>query len=701
MGGSSIEDYEPRFLFELAHWAKEHGILRPWERSLVFNIGRYISKGWRISAKQERHTLRIIQEAREAGFEQLREKSEADDWSVTRSEVAQLETRGVRLDEIGIEELELEARSYNALRRNNVKTLRQLVNLDLTDLLRFRNLGDLSASRISQKVKSYTKTVLVRHHRHVVVTESISVEKEIRELVDGICGMFQNLGLIDEVHLPPRIGKDLNRLSGRESLTLGDLKRWASQDKLEDTPPVYLEDIWDWLQMVESYRSVDDEVHALTKDLSDRELFILRNRWGIADRMTLEEIGDRYGKTRERIRQLEGKLKQKLIYCLSRVPILCSEASLILLRRLGDETSMDLWVNVLVDNNLIIDKSSAELLLSMAEATHSPRLPLQDECLNSVKSDLPPKLVKASRSILNTAHRLNRNCGAVRGLSLINSDLTEEDVIRILSSNGFGEVYPGWWVRQEGEYVPGRVARKVITYCGPVTPSMMRYSMRKHLSRLELPTPPSEVLAKALERWGGFSVIDGLIRLRDMGGRKPSLRGPESIFVDLTRTEGPVVSFENVYNKITEAGFSSGSVTSILRYSPIIRRVTFSLYTLVGARYDAVDVARAQSEMTRIKAKYSLRPRSDGVVEFEVNVGSWLRYGGVIAAGPAGKLRGAWTIVAGGIRDGELVVGDNLIQGLSQVAASLDIAPGDRIRIGFNTWTRRANIEKVMSNEES
>ena len=55
MGVISVEEHEPEFFFELAHWAKENRVLRPWERSLVFNIGRYVSKGWKLSTKQEQH----------------------------------------------------------------------------------------------------------------------------------------------------------------------------------------------------------------------------------------------------------------------------------------------------------------------------------------------------------------------------------------------------------------------------------------------------------------------------------------------------------------------------------------------------------------------------------------------------------------------------------------------------------------------
>lgn len=72
---STIYNYPPEFFFSLAHWAKEKGKLNPWERRLAFDIGRYRVCGWLISEKQERHGLRIIEEARKLGFTQDKDKT--------------------------------------------------------------------------------------------------------------------------------------------------------------------------------------------------------------------------------------------------------------------------------------------------------------------------------------------------------------------------------------------------------------------------------------------------------------------------------------------------------------------------------------------------------------------------------------------------------------------------------------------------
>jgi hypothetical protein len=131
-----------------------------------------------------------------------------------------------------------------------------------------------------------------------------------------------------------------------------------------------------------------------------------------------------------------------------------------------------------------------------------------------------------------------------------------------------------------------------------------------------------------------------------------------------------------------------------------VQKVAFGLYTLLGTQYDVGDVERARSQLIRVPANASMKPRSDGVIEFETNIGTWMIYGGVLSCGPAASLEGTWTRIVDGVSNGELVVGGGFIRGFSEAVESLDLMPRDRIRIEFNTWTREATITKVVSNEQ-
>ncbi|HSV50425.1 MAG TPA: sigma-70 family RNA polymerase sigma factor, partial [Candidatus Acidoferrales bacterium] len=63
-----------------------------------------------------------------------------------------------------------------------------------------------------------------------------------------------------------------------------------------------------------SRRIIADQVKEILGDLSEKEREILELRHGLTDGVqhTLEEVGKRFGVTRERIRQIEAKAHEKI-----------------------------------------------------------------------------------------------------------------------------------------------------------------------------------------------------------------------------------------------------------------------------------------------------------------------------------------------------------------------------------------------------
>ena len=61
-----------------------------------------------------------------------------------------------------------------------------------------------------------------------------------------------------------------------------------------------------------------EKMEQFAKGLKDKELVIYRERLLNEDPLTLREIGDKYGISRERVRQIEERVKKKLKTYLSK-----------------------------------------------------------------------------------------------------------------------------------------------------------------------------------------------------------------------------------------------------------------------------------------------------------------------------------------------------------------------------------------------
>lgn len=88
--------------------------------------------------------------------------------------------------------------------------------------------------------------------------------------------------------------------SGGSSISLGDLQRATSEDLDEQ------------LDRSENLEKLKEKIEELRPDLSERELILLEERLLNDDPLTLQEIGEKYGITREAVRQAEARLMKKI-----------------------------------------------------------------------------------------------------------------------------------------------------------------------------------------------------------------------------------------------------------------------------------------------------------------------------------------------------------------------------------------------------
>ena len=124
----------------------------------------------------------------------------------------------------------------------------------------------------------------------------------------------QNLGVKEEevVEMEKRMaGRDMSldtpiEAEEGESGTLGDLFP-AKQDNAEEA-----------VAAAEYRTLMSEKMREFARTLKGKDEVIFRTRLLAEEPVTLQEIGDQYGISRERIRQLESRLKKKLKDCLLR-----------------------------------------------------------------------------------------------------------------------------------------------------------------------------------------------------------------------------------------------------------------------------------------------------------------------------------------------------------------------------------------------
>lgn len=96
-------------------------------------------------------------------------------------------------------------------------------------------------------------------------------------------------------------------------------KGLSLSDRISEDEDLEVEDrVSDELEPSVEYQliknSIEEQIREILKELDEREALVLKLRFGIDsdEPMTLQEIGDRLGLTRERIRQIEQRAMRKL-----------------------------------------------------------------------------------------------------------------------------------------------------------------------------------------------------------------------------------------------------------------------------------------------------------------------------------------------------------------------------------------------------
>jgi len=168
-------------------------------------------------------------------------------------------------------------------------------------------------------IRGYIQEYLMRQYSMVRIGTTANQRKlfyqlqrerdklEREGLQAGIAQLSGRLGIS-----PEEITEMQSRLSGRDvslDAPVGDESSSSLLDYQSEADPDRLDDN---LGRREELAILAKKIGELRPTLSEKELFLLEARVLNEEPMTLQEIGDKYGTTREAVRQMEARLMEKI-----------------------------------------------------------------------------------------------------------------------------------------------------------------------------------------------------------------------------------------------------------------------------------------------------------------------------------------------------------------------------------------------------
>lgn len=167
-------------------------------------------------------------------------------------------------------------------------------------------------------IRGYIQEYLMRQHSMVRIGTTqnqrklfYQLQKEQQELER--LGQKHNIALLStRLNIPEdEVASMAQRMSGRDV----SLDRPLDEDSgstLKDLQSSNQESLEDALATQEQIQILKDRIEEIRPSLSEKEKIILDERWLNDEPLTLQEIGEKYGITREAVRQNEVRLMKKI-----------------------------------------------------------------------------------------------------------------------------------------------------------------------------------------------------------------------------------------------------------------------------------------------------------------------------------------------------------------------------------------------------
>lgn len=439
---------------------------------------------------------------------------------------------------------------------------------------------------------------------------------------------------------------------------------------------------------------------------SDRQVEMVKARigWNAAGPLTLQEVGDRFDLTRERVRQVVDKVLARLSP--TYVP------------------QLEQAIGVLEAAAPIKFEDAAELLVERQIATRpiDPRglraaaeLLGYDVTFHFDSADgsewVIPLTQAGTGHVFASARRAAGRVGVsnvdevVADLAANDPDTSEGETARLLRGSSRLEFLIGEWF-----WIPGaspdrnrlrNVSQKMLAVTTRLSVATMRAGVRRSYKFRGVETvPPADVLLAFYGAHPEFNLVDGdQVESSVPLDYKVVLGDIEESFVDVLRsTETGLMDRAQLEEAMTKRGLNVNSISVFTTYSPVLDHPASNVWCLRGAAVDP-------SELEALRSAVATRSRVRRTIAYGWDSKGRLRLSTVLAnvsAPVVGIPRaisryvmdGSFTAVAqDGTSSGTIVVGENGTSwGYSPFLRRRGAEPGDILTIAFDLTTLEAHL---------
>ncbi len=561
------------------------------------------------------------------------------------------------------------------------KTRNALLQAGITSLAQADALSDNALQRI--KWIGAETVALIRSLAHHAPTVHTPIESRERE------DLRRHAAAIAQEIARGRLSPDLRVATIHGATTIGALvAQWQDSAHLSGEDLNLVRALHHTLR----YQTLDAEFRALFAGLSEMQRAMLCYRFDPFAPLTLAQCAARLGRSPERTRMIGVEARDLLIaacgghhFPRTRSIIHLAAAHIAAggsLRDLADE---------LTTRGLLQHRQRLDDLLIVWNATTLER-PFPLDRIAAAREGLTQTQTALRTAIHPRADLLSRNVGALT-LPWFANDADAADLRAALRSLGYTEIVSEWFWCDRAPHVGFTgVARKVFAVAGRVTPRELRAALVKYHGR-QFPTPPTEIVRLVALRLRLATMDGDALKRGRWLDTKGALSDAERALYHFFQTNGPVVTFGELFEMSRAEGAVTRNLERTLGRSPIIRKVRQGMYALIGTPLTPQDIAAAAIRAQPTQPGGELRYNEDGTVTYRVPAGVWLLHSGVLNAPELRPFEGEWHTVDGR----RVTIRSQRAWGFRRAIKALDLTIGEWIAVRLDTWGRTITVERCDS----